>query len=302
MRTNVFLHNACFLFLLTGFMIHSIEAQKTTGMGTGPWPILSQIREYVYWLKDYDGNMTILVGDDGLLLVDAKSGKNAARTWHVIDSAFHKPVKILINTHYHSDHTGGDSLLVGGNVSLIMHGNCRTTLIARLDSIGRYHAFADDAKTFRENLKVPFGNEMVSLFHFGNAHTAGDVIVVFEKSRVVATGDILFNKIPPYIDVADHSNTENWIKILRRLGTDYNDCIFVPGHGSLANMIDLSKFANFLQYLRDQVAAAIAGGKSKEDAIETIEIQRFSNINDPRPNSSLTVKKTIGMIYEEMKR
>ncbi len=265
---------------------------------TTPHPALSQVRDNVYMLKDYDGNMAILVSGDGLLLVDAKSGRNAARAKSVIDSAFGKPVMTVINTHHHSDHTGGDSLMAAG-AQLIMHANCKPLLTARLEAAGRDHSFIDHAKTFKEHLTLDFGGEKISLHYYGSAHPSNDIVVVFEKSKVVCTGDLLFNKCPPYVDVDDHANTANWIKVLRMLAGEYNDFLFIPGHGNIGNMIDLSKFAGCLQYLRDQVGASINEGKTLEETVASVNLDRFPNIVDLRPDG-LTLRQTVGQIYREM--
>lgn len=283
--------------IVSPFSGHAQKKEKEDKPST-PHPVLTQVRDNVYMLRDYDGNTGILVSNDGLLLVDAKSGRNALRAKSVIDSAFGKPVKIVINTHHHADHTGGDSVMAAG-AQLIMHANCKSILTARLTSAGRDHTYVDNAKTFRENLTIDFGGEKVSMNYYGSAHTSNDIIVVFEKAKVVCTGDILFNRCPPYVDVDDHANTANWIRILRMLSSEYNDYLFIPGHGGIGNMIDLSKFAGCLQYLRDQVGQSIADGKTLEETLASVNLDRFPNIVDLRPDG-LTLRQTVGQIYREM--
>jgi glyoxylase-like metal-dependent hydrolase (beta-lactamase superfamily II) len=125
-------------------------------------------------------------------------------------------------------------------------------------------------------------------------------VLVFETSKVIHTGDLFFHGMPPYIDVKDGSDTGNWFHTIEALCKKYPDYKIIPGHGKVTDTENYLKFAGYLKYLRKEVAAAIKAGKTKEQAMETINLEPFQWIKD---SSTFTNKKrNIGWIYEEMTR
>ena len=144
------------------------------------------------------------------------------------------------------------------------------------------------------------GDEKVRLIHLGPAHTSGDTVVVFENAKVIHAGDLFFNGMPPYIDVNDGSDTQNWILSIEKLCETYPDFQFIPGHGKVANTKEFMRFANYLKHLRKEVAAAIKAGKTREQAQESIDLSEFSYLEDY--GQFLTKKENIGWVYDEMTR
>jgi glyoxylase-like metal-dependent hydrolase (beta-lactamase superfamily II) len=149
-------------------------------------------------------------------------------------------------------------------------------------------------------MTLQLGEETIRLIHFGPAHTSGDTVVIFDKAKVVHTGDLFFNGIPPYIDVNNGSNTQNWVNIIGKLAEIYPDFKVIPGHGPVTTMQEYVKFAEYLRYLRKEVAAAIKAGKTKEQTMESIDLSAFSHIQNR--GEFLTKKKNIEWIYMEMTR
>ena len=147
---------------------------------------------------------------------------------------------------------------------------------------------------------LQLGEEKVRLMHFGSGHTDGDLVVVFEKSKVIHTGDLFFHGMPPYIDVKNGSDTGNWIHTIETLCKKYPDYKIIPGHGKVTNTENYLKFAGYLKYLRKEVAAAIKAGKTKEQAMETINLEPCRWLKDG--NKFTSKKGNIGWIYEEMTR
>ncbi len=263
---------------------------------------LKKVSGDVYCLSGGGGNIGILKTNDGILLVDAQMEKTAKEALKHIATISTKPIKTLINTHYHGDHTRGNEIL-GKNAVFIMHPNCKKALIdGQKEGEEKRYSYLDKVKTWEKEMILKFDNETVHLLHFGPGHTAGDVVVLFEKAKVVHTGDLFFNGIPPYIDVKDGSDTEKWIKTIETLCKKYHDYTFIPGHGKVTTPKKYLHFAGYLKHLRKEVSAAIKTGKTREQAMETINADHFKEIKANEPKKFMTIKNNIGWVYDEMTR
>ncbi len=265
-------------------------------------PELRHISGGVYCLMDESSNACILVTDKGVLMADAKSGPLALKEKKIVDTLIkNRPVKYLINTHYHADQTGGDAVF-GKDATLVMHASCKAALARQLEATGGDAGILANVVTWKEGMKFTLGDETVRVLHLGNAHTSGDLVLAFEKAKVLFMGDLFCCGVPPDPDVGDHSDTENWISALNTLFGPYFEYIVVPGQGPVSNVVNLKKYSNCLSYIRNQVGSAIAAGKTREETIASVDVQRFAALKDPRPGGDRTIQKTIGAVYDEMTR
>jgi len=263
----------------------SFECQKVSGN--------------VYCLYGKGGNIGILATDEGFLIVDSQFKSVADSVLKIIKTISGQNIKYLVNTHYHADHTDGNKI-IGKHAEIIMHLDCISTKQKLNKLAGRKDISLNKVKVWEKGMEIRLGKETVRLLHFGNAHTSGDLVVVFEESKVIHTGDLFFNGWPPYIDVWDGSNTENWIRTIEILCKQYPDYKFIPGHGKVAYAESYLDFANYLKILRVEVSRAIKEGKTRAEAIEYIKINKYSHLRDPRSDDGLSIKKNIGWVYDEM--
>jgi glyoxylase-like metal-dependent hydrolase (beta-lactamase superfamily II) len=190
--------------------------------------------------------------------------------------------------------------VIGKDAVIIMTPICKASLIKNQKEGEAQPAYLSKVKSWEKDMEIKMGGENVKLLHFGGGHTAGDLVVVFEKSKVIHTGDLFFHGMPPYIDVKDGSDTENWIRTIEALCEKYPDYKIIPGHGKVTDTENYLKFAGYLKYLRKEVAAAIKAGKTKEQAMETIDLEPYQWLTDG--NRFTSKKGNIGWIYEEMTR
>jgi glyoxylase-like metal-dependent hydrolase (beta-lactamase superfamily II) len=289
-KANLFCVILIFVLSLTPTILESQEESTLT---------LEKVSGDVYCLSGGGGNIGILKSGDALLVVDASYARTANDIMAEIQKLSPLSIRYLINTHYHGDHTGGNAI-IGKGAEIISHTNCKASQVAGMKPEEREEGVGVPQKTFEKEMTLKLGEETIHLIHFGPAHTSGDTVLVFDKAKVVHTGDLFFHGVPPYIDVKDGSNTENWVTTIGKLAETYPDFKVIPGHGPVTTMQEYVKFAEYLRYLRKEVAAAIQAGKTKEQAMESIDLSAFDHIKDR--GEFLTKKKNIEWIYMELTR
>jgi cyclase len=252
----------------------------------------------IYCLYGRGGNIGILATDEGILVVDSQFESTADTVLKIIQKISLQDIKYLINTHYHADHTGGNEKL-GEKAEIIMHPNCKLTKKRLLNEAGVKLSFIDRVRNWEKDMAIDLGGETVRLLYFGNAHTSGDLVVVFENSKVIHTGDLFFHGRPPYIDVEDGSDTENWIRIIETLCKQYPDFSFIPGHGEVTDAKHYLKFAQYLKSLRTIVVKSVEAGRSKDQTIESVNLDLFSPFFDLKSDSD-SIIKNVGWVYDEI--
>ncbi|MBZ5523949.1 MAG: MBL fold metallo-hydrolase [Acidobacteriia bacterium] len=217
--------------------------------------------------NDGSANATFLVTDRGILVVDTgvngKEGENLLAEIRKISSA---PVRYIVNTHYHPDHRGGNSV-VGPAATII------STAFTRDQQAGHSEAYsaAADSLASSGRLTIYLGQYEVEIFHPGPAHTRGDVVVYFPLQHAVATGDLFLTNSCPAMDDGD---MENWIAALDSiLALDAQT--FVPGHFEVASQPRLRRFRDYLAALRDQVKPRFAAGQPLSRIQAELEMKAF---------------------------
>jgi cyclase len=278
----------CFVF--GSFHLYSQQEEPIT---------IENVAGAVYCLYGSGGNIGICVGEDFLLIVDAQYAKTADAVMTKVKELNPKKIQYLINTHYHGDHTSGNPI-IGKDAQIISQQNCKKTLLAGLKPEDTPESIGAPNKTFDTEMTITLGNETVRLVHMGPGHTSGDTIVIFDEAKVIHAGDLFFYGMPPYIDVNDGSDTKNWVRTIHVLAEKHPDFQVIPGHGKVTTMKEYVKFADYLSALRKEVSAAIKAGKTKEQAVGSIDLSSFTHIQDR--GEFLTKKKNIEWIYDEMTR
>jgi glyoxylase-like metal-dependent hydrolase (beta-lactamase superfamily II) len=215
----------------------------------------------VHMLEGAGGNIGVSTGPDGLLIVDDQFAPLAEK----IDAALQKleaggPLKFVLNTHWHGDHTGGNAFF-GRKASIIAHANVRKRLAAKSDTPKE----ALPVITQDEGLSVHFNGEEIRMIPLGPGHTDGDSVIHFTKSGVVHMGDQFFNGRFPFIDLGSGGSVEGYAKNVGNvLQTLPDDVKIIPGHGALATKKDLKAFHDMLVETTGIVRKAITEGKSLE--------------------------------------
>ena len=213
----------------------------------------------VYMLEGQGGNIGVSTGPDGLLIVDDQFAPLAQK----IDAALGKleaggPLKFVLNTHWHGDHTGGNAFF-GRKASIVAHSNVRKRLAGRSDTPKE----ALPIITQDNGLSVHFNGEEIRMIPLLPGHTDGDSIIHFTKSGVVHMGDQFFNGKFPFIDLGSGGSVDGYVKNVENvLGKLPDDIKIIPGHGALATKKDLQAFHEMLVETTGIIRKAIAEGKS----------------------------------------
>jgi glyoxylase-like metal-dependent hydrolase (beta-lactamase superfamily II) len=185
-----------------------------------------------------------------------------------------KPIRFVINSHYHGDHTGGNEALGGEGAVIIAHDNIRKRMSAEQfnhfmnTSWPAAPAGALPVITFNETVSLHLNGESATVMHVPRGHTDGDAIVYFTGSNVLHMGDIFFNGRYPFIDLDGGGTVQGMIAALDKgISLANQDTRIIPGHGDLANVDDMRSHRDMLVTARDLVQALINEGKTLDEVI-----------------------------------
>jgi cyclase len=263
----------------------------------------------VYMLVGAGGNITVQVGDDGVLLVDAGLAGTSDRVYAAIRTLSDKPIRYIIDTHVHADHVGGNAALAklgntiaGGNVVGDIGasaGNQATVIAAQevLDRMsapsGQQPAMPQDAwptETYTTpERKLYFNGEGVLMIHEPAAHTDGDTIVFFRRSDVISTGDIFVTTGYPLVDLARGGNIQGVIDGLNRIielsipaDEQEGGTQIIPGHGRLCDVADVVFYQEMVTIIRDRIQDMVNKGMT----LEQVKAAKPTFDYDPRYGKS----------------
>ena len=232
---------------------------------------VTKVAGNVYMLEGAGGNIGASVGEDGIVVVDDQYAPLAERIQATLKGITDKPVRFVINTHYHEDHTGGNSYFQK-QAPIIAHDNVRK----RLESGGRAGnggSLKIDAKpapkealpiiTFDHDVTVHLNGEDIRALYFPAGHTDGDAVIFFPKSNVVHMGDDFVTYGFPFIDIDSGGSIDGMIDGVEKvIGQVPADVKVIPGHGPISSVTDVRAYLEMLKQTREVVAKAIKDGQT----------------------------------------
>lgn len=225
-----------------------------------------KLSDNVYVLFGAGGNIGVSVGEDGVFVIDDQFAPLSEKILAKIKTLSDKPLKFLVNTHWHGDHSGGNENMAKAGATIIAHDNVKTRLLNPKRDGSMNPKEALPVITFNDKLNITINNEPIAVFHVANAHTDGDALLYFTESNVLHTGDTYFKGRYPFIDLNSGGSVNGYIEAAKRgLMLIDADTKIIPGHGTVSNKSEYQSFLKMLETLKSNISKAIAEGKTEEE-------------------------------------
>ena len=222
---------------------------------------MQKVTDNLYVIIGSGGNVAVMPTPAGVIVVDDKFAQDAPQIMAKIKSVSDKPVRYVINTHQHGDHTGGNEAMMAANAEILIQNNARANMV-KLEQPGLPHI------TFTDETHVYLGGKEVIARYLGRGHTNGDAVVYFPSEHVLHTGD-LFVTGTLFCDTANGGSIKEWDGTVKKmLAMDFDKVI--PGHGDVSTKADLTKWVQTVATVREQVRKACAGGAA--DAAKRLDL------------------------------
>lgn len=232
------------------------------------------LRRGISVLDGSGGNIAVLTGKDGKLLIDAGFTVSKPRIETALGSLSADPITQLINTHWHVDHTDGNAWLHAAGAAITAHENTRKHLATSTRVDGWSYTFppapaeALPATVFHFEHRIQHDDTTLAMNYYGPAHTDSDISVVFEEADVIHVGDTWWNGFYPFIDYSTGGSIDGMISATKRnLSVVTDKTIIIPGHGPVGNNAGLSEYYDMLVGIRGNVSKLKEQGKSLEETI-----------------------------------
>src|SRR5437016_3022854 len=257
-----------------------------------------------YMLQGEGGNITVAVGKDGIIMVDGQYAPLNDKIKAAIQAISKQPIKYLINTHYHDDHTGGNEAFAKDGVIILSQINVMNRLAAGTTNglTGAKTPPASQAAlpsdTYINFSKVRLSGRVADLKHIPNAHTDGDTYVWFKTANVLATGDTFTNGRYPNIDFANGGNIKGMIAAADAyLKLTNAKSRIVPGHGPVADKAALTEYRAMLVTARDRMDRLVKEGKSENDVVAA---KPFADLDKKWAPTEIASKNFIRVVYHSI--
>jgi cyclase len=260
----------------------------------------------VYVLTGAGGNIGVSGGDDGVFLVDDQYAPLTPKIAAALKTIRDEPVRFVLNTHWHGDHTGGNENMGKAGALIVAHENVRRRM-----SVEQFvEAFnmreppspkgALPVVTFTDAVTFHLNGDEIHAFHVPPAHTDGDAIVHFRTANVVHMGDLFFNGMYPFIDVSSGGSIDGMISAAERaLGMIDAETKLIPGHGPLAGRADLTAYRDMLVGVRAAVMKHVSAGWSLERVVAAKPTAKF---DATWGKGFLQPDKFVEIVYKDLAR
>ena len=247
----------------------------------------NKLTESIYMLEGSGGNIGALVGNDGIIIIDDQFAPLTEKIKAALSKISNKPVKFVINTHFHGDHAGGNENFGGQGAIIVAHDNVRKRLSvdylfeALKQTQKAYPYEALPKVTFADSVTFHMNGETVHVFYAKNAHTDGDVIIHFKGSNIFHTGDVFVRYGFPFIDQGAGGSIDGMIKAIEYLISITNDqSKIIPGHGAMSTKKDLIDYKNMLVTVRSRVADGMKQGKTLQQIADSDPLKGYVAVFD----------------------
>lgn len=220
-----------------------------------------QVRDNIYMLTGSGGNIGVLTGEDGIVMIDDQFLQLGDKIKEAIAALDKGPIRFTLNTHIHGDHSGSNEYFKRAGSTIVAHEVVRDRMIRQPRDKDAWPVI-----TFPGKLSLHLNGQDIDLLHFEAGHTDGDVIIHFKQANVFHMGDVFVRYGYPYIDMSNGGNINGLISTVDKALTIMNDqSLVIPGHGEVCKKDEVKKYRDRLAAIRDKVASALKQGKKPED-------------------------------------
>jgi glyoxylase-like metal-dependent hydrolase (beta-lactamase superfamily II) len=258
-------------------------------------------------LEHRSANCTWVVFEHYVIVIDANYPWAATDLLEEIRKTTDKPVRFVVNTHYHHDHTFGNGLFRDAGAAIVSSSATSREMrtLGKMEWERNYGGRPLDgytqvfpSVTFDDSLVFDDGVHRVELINMGPAHTAGDVVIWLPAERILITGDLFVNGNPWGNNVADpDADYDRWLKVLDTLAS-WNPEIVIPGHGEPAITQNLKWQRDYLADMLQQVRAGISNGRTREELIKSIDLGRHPVYG----KNQVSTARSVGAMYDKLKK
>jgi cyclase len=256
------------------------------------------------------GTIAILNTKDGLAVVDTQYADTAKVCLDGIRAKSPRTIDLVVNTHHHGDHTSGNGVLRAAAQRIVAHENSaalQRKAAAATPAPGGAPApsptFPDE--TYTDTWSDTVGDERVALQYYGPGHTSGDSVVTFETANVVHMGDLMFNRMHGFVDVASGASITNWASVLdKTLKAHHRDTMYIFGHGKDGKVTgsgaDLEEFRDYLLALMSAAHDAVKKGTARDEFVKGTLAARFADYGTPVANNpNFSLAGNLGKAFDE---
>ena len=246
------------------------------------------------------GNIGVSYGPDGTVLIDDQFAPLTGKINAAVKDLGAEPVKYLINTHWHGDHTGGNENLGRSGVLIMAHDHVRDRLIKGNDSTPPAAPEALPVVTYHDGIKLHLNGDEIRVQHMSHGHTDGDSVVFWKNANVVHMGDLFFNKVTlPFIDLSSGGNARGVLAAADKvLAMVDDDTKIIPGHGPMANKADLTAYRDMLKSVIGTVEKAQGEGKS----LAQVQAMKPAAQWDVNPDAFIKGDAFVEAVYKSLQK
>lgn len=285
---------------LTAGALTLAQQNLLAGLFEDPWKIV-MLRDNVGIFIEKGGTIGFLLSKKDIVVVDSQFPEQSQHLIAELKKRSEKPIRLLINTHHHGDHSSGNIAFKGIADHVLAHANSKINQenSAKQNKSEDKQLYPD--QTYTNTWREKHGKEWVTLHYFGAAHTNGDSLIHFEHADLVHMGDLLFNRRHPYVDRGAGASIKSWIEVLNKTLDKFNNkTIYVCGHAGTGYDVtcsaqDIRAFRDYLGNVLNFVDSEMKAGKSKE------EILKATLIPGSEDWKTEGIQRPLGAAYDELK-
>ncbi len=264
------------LIIILSTIVNAQDMDKVTIVTT-------ELSSSIFMLEGRGGNIAFCKGDDGLFMIDDQFTGLTDKIKEAIGTGNIGIVNFLINTHWHSDHTGGNEDWANLGSIIVAHKNVRKRLSEKQlikffnNEVEPSPADALPILTFSDEVIFYYNDEEIIVKHFAHAHTDGDAVIHFPNSNVVHMGDIYFSGAFPFIDISSGGSIEGVINAIEQILPTLNDSTkIIPGHGKLSNKSEMAEHLKMLKSVKAEVKSLVDKGESEDEILKENPALKFA--------------------------